>query len=302
MKHVLSVCDIKDEVEELIDIAEKFKNGKIKEKVLKDKVLAMIFEKPSTRTRVSFEVAVLQLGGNALYLPSSELQLGRGELIADTAKVMSRYVDGIMIRANRHKDVIELAKHSTIPVINGLTDEEHPCQALADMQTIKEYKGGFNIKLAFVGDGNNVCNSLILISSILGIDISVASPKGYEPSNKIVNKALKIAKKTGAKINITSDAIEAVKGADVVYTDVWISMGQENERKTRLKAFKKYQVNKKLMSHAKEDAIFMHCLPAVRGEETTSDVIDGPNSVVWDQAENRLHTQKAILYKIFKEP
>lgn len=245
---------------------------------------------------------MLQLGGNALYLPSSELQLGRGELIADTAKVMSRYVDGIMIRANRHKDVIELAKHSTIPVINGLTDEEHPCQALADMQTIKEYKGGFNIKLAFVGDGNNVCNSLILISSILGIDISVASPKGYEPSNKIVNKALKIAKKTGAKINITSDAIEAVKGADVVYTDVWISMGQENERKTRLKAFKKYQVNKKLMSHAKEDAIFMHCLPAVRGEETTSDVIDGPNSVVWDQAENRLHTQKAILYKIFKEP
>jgi len=299
MRHLLSVCDMKDKIEYLLDLADKFKKGQIKEKPLKDKYMAMVFEKASTRTRVSFEVGMSQLGGTPLYLSAQDLQLGRGELIADTARTLSRYVDAIMIRALRHKDVVELAENATIPVINGLTDLEHPCQALADMQTIREYKGGFNCKLAFVGDGNNVCNSLILISTMLGMKISVASPKGYEPNKDIVKKAEKIAQDK-YMIKITHDPYDAVDGADIVYTDVWVSMGNENETEKRLKAFKPYQVNKDLMDHAKEDAIFMHCLPAKRGQETTSEVIDGPHSVVWDQAENRLHAQKAIMCWLIK--
>lgn len=299
MRHLLSVYDMKDKVEYLLDLADKFKKGLIKGKPLKDKYMAMVFEKASTRTRVSFEVGMSQLGGTPLYLSAQDLQLGRGEPIADTARTLSRYVDAIMIRAFRHKDVIELAENASVPVINGLTDLEHPCQTLADMQTIREYKGDFNRKLAFIGDGNNVCNSLILISAILGMDIYVASPKGYEPATMIIKKAEKIAQGQ-SMIKITNDPYEAVDGADIVYTDVWVSMGHENEREERLKAFKPYQVNKDLMDHAKADAIFMHCLPAKRGQETTSDVIDGPNSVVWDQAENRLHAQKAIMYWLIR--
>ncbi|HIH62409.1 MAG TPA: ornithine carbamoyltransferase [Methanobacteriales archaeon] len=299
MRHLISVCDMKGKVEYLLDLADKFKNGLIKGKPLKDKYMAMVFEKASTRTRVSFEVGMSQLGGTPLYLSAQDLQLGRGEPIADTARTLSRYVDAIMIRAFRHQDVIELAENASVPVINGLTDLEHPCQTLADMQTIREYKGDFNRKLAFIGDGNNVCNSLILISAILGMDIYVASPKGYEPNKVIVKKAEEIARGQ-SMIKVTNDPYEAVAGADVVYTDVWVSMGRENETEERLKAFRPYQVNKDLMDHAKADAIFMHCLPAKRGQETTSDVIDGPNSVVWDQAENRLHAQKAIMYWLIR--
>jgi len=299
MRHLISVWDMKDKVEYLLDLADKFKNDLIKGKPLKDKYMAMVFEKASTRTRVSFEVGMSQLGGTSLYLSAQDLQLGRSEPIADTARTLSRYVDAIVIRAFRHRDVIELAENASVPVINGLTDLEHPCQTLADMQTIREYKGDFNRKLAFIGDGNNVCNSLILISAILGMDIYVASPKGYEPNKMIVKKAEEIACGQ-SMIRVTNDPYEAVAGADVVYTDVWVSMGRENETEERLKAFRSYQVNKDLMDHAKADAIFMHCLPAKRGQETTSDVIDGPNSVVWDQAENRLHAQKAIMYWLIR--
>ncbi len=296
MKHLLSVCDMKDQVMDLLDLADSYKAGKIREKVLEDMTLAMIFEKSSTRTRVSFEVGASQMGAQPLYLSASDLQLGRGEPIADTARTLSRYVDGIMIRAIRHTDVIELAENASVPVINGLTDLEHPCQALADMQTVREKKGGFDGTLVFVGDGNNVCNSLLIITSILGMDMRVACPEGYEPDPGIVAKAKKIAEERGSQIRILHDPEEAVRGADVVYTDVWVSMGYEDEAENRMKVFRPYQVNSGLMDIAGDDAIFMHCLPAIRGQETTSEVIDGPRSVVWDQAENRLHAQKAIMH------
>ncbi len=299
MRCLLSAHDMGDNVTALLDLADKFKEGFIDEKPLKDKYLAMIFEKASTRTRVSFEVGMNQLGGTALYLSARDLQLGRGEPIADTARTLSRYVDAIMIRAIKHEDVVEMAENASVPVINGLTDLEHPCQALADMQTIREYKGDFEGKLAFLGDGNNVCNSLLLMSAMLGMDMYVASPEGYEPDERVTKKAKRISKGRSI-IEITSDPYEAAKNADVVYTDVWVSMGHENEREKRLRVFKAYQVNGDLMSYAKSDAIFMHCLPARRGEETTSEVIDGPQSVVWDQAENRLHAQKAIMYWLIK--
>ncbi len=300
MKHLLSVCDMRDEVVHLLDLASYFKKDKI-DAVLKDKTLAMIFQKSSTRTRISFEVGMNQLGGSALYLSTNDLQIGRGESISDTARVMSRYVDGIMIRALHHKDIIELAENSTVPVINGLTDLEHPCQALADMLTIKNIRGNFNGKLVFVGDGNNVCNSLLLICAILGMDMVVACPKGYEPNETILKKAKDIAKNTNASISVEEDVYSAVNSADVIYTDVWVSMGDEDEEKERLNVFKPYQVNKELMSYAKDDAIFMHCLPAIRGQEVTSDVIDGEQSVVIDQAENRLYAQKAIMYNLMKD-
>ncbi|MCG2827918.1 ornithine carbamoyltransferase, partial [Methanothermobacter sp. K4] len=286
MRHLLSVCDMEDVVA-LLDLADDYKAGEIPEKVLEGRTLAMIFEKSSTRTRVSFEVGASQLGAQPLYLSASDLQLGRGEPIADTARTLSRYVDGIMIRAIRHSDVVELASESSVPVINGLTDLEHPCQALADMQTVREKLGDFNGKLVFVGDGNNVCNSLLLITAMLGMDMDVACPPGYEPHPEITAKAEKISRKTGSKIRVLHDPEEAVDGADVVYTDVWVSMGYEEEADERLRVFRPYQVNLDLMKLASPDAIFMHCLPAVRGQETTSEVIDGPQSVVWDQAENR---------------
>lgn len=301
MKHLLSVCDAQDQVVQLLDLAAWFKKGKSDDKPLKGRTLAMIFQKSSTRTRVSFEVGMAQLGGHALYLSTNDLQIGRGEPISDTAKALSRYVDGIMIRALKHEDVVELSENASIPVINGLTDLEHPCQALADMQTIKEHRGSFDGKLVFVGDGNNVCNSLLLISAILGMDMSVACPEGFEPDAEIFKKAQELAKNTGSKLEITPDIKKALAGADVIYTDVWVSMGDEEEQERRMNAFKPYQVNSELMALAKEDAIFMHCLPAIRGEETTAEVIDGPQSVVWDQAENRLHAQKAVMYSLMKD-
>lgn len=297
MSDLLSVCDIKNDVENILEIAKKFKEGKIEGKPLEGKALAMIFQKSSTRTRVSFDVGMYQLGGRPIFLSSSDLQMGRGEPISDTAKVLSRFVDGIMIRAIEHDDVVELAEYSDVPVISGLTNLEHPCQALADMLTIKEHLGEFKgKKLCFVGDGNNVCNSLLLITAILGMDMSVACPEGYEPNEDILKKAEKLASENNAKITITSDIKEAVSNSDAIYTDVWVSMGDEAEEAKRQKDLSPYQVNKELMSYANSDAIFMHCLPAIRGEEVTSEVIDGPQSVIYDEAENRLHAQKAVLY------
>jgi len=300
MKSLLSVTDIKDEINEILNLAKDFKEEKIEGKPLKDKSLAMIFQKSSTRTRVSFEVGMYELGGYPLFLSSDEIQMGRGEPISDTAKVLSRYVDGIMIRAIEHSDVVEFAKEADVPVINGLTNLEHPCQALADMLTVKEHIGNFDGKFTYLGDGNNVCNSLILICASLGMNIAVGCPEGYEPNKDIVKKANKIAEKNNSYVIITSDVEIAVKNAISVYTDVWVSMGDEKEQGKRRKALRKYQVNEELMKLADENAIFMHCLPAIRGEEVSADVIDGPQSVVIDQAENRLHAQKAILYHYLK--
>lgn len=301
MKDLLSVCDIQGEVKHILDLAEKLKHGEIEGKPLEGKTLAMIFQKSSTRTRVSFDVGMYQLGGRGIFLSSQDLQMGRGEPISDTAKVLSIFVDGIMIRAIEHEDVEELAKYSTIPVISGLTNLEHPCQALADMLTIKEHLGDWkNLKLTFVGDGNNVCNSLLLISAMLGMNMTIACPSKYNPNSEILKKAKKIASKNNCEIIVTDNLKEALSGADIVYTDVWVSMGDEKEEAQREKDFKPYQVNEKLMSLAKPTAIFMHCLPAIRGQEVSTEVIDGPQSVVFDEAENRLHAQKAVLYYYLK--
>lgn len=266
---------------------------------LRGRTLAMIFSKPSTRTRVSFEVAMTQLGGHAVYLGWNDLQLGRGETIADTARTLSRYVDCITARLFKHQEIEELARHSTVPVINALTDLHHPCQTLADLMTIQEHKGRLkNIKVAWVGDGNNVCNSLLLGCTLVGTDISVACPRGYEPPPDIVSKARTNSERSGCRLEILNDPTAAVKDADVVYTDVFVSMGMEAERERRMRDFEGFQVTPRLMEAAKRDAIFMHCLPARRGEEVSEEVIDGRWSVVWDQAENRLHAQKALLLKL----
>ena len=264
---------------------------------LSGKILGMIFEKSSTRTRVSFQVGMKQLGGDALFLSSNDIQLGRGETVSDTAKVLSRYVDGIMIRTFAHDRILELADHADIPVINGLTDLHHPAQVLADLLTIYEHKGTLKgIKMSYIGDGNNnVCHSLIEGAAIVGMDLSVASPKGYEPDAAIVQQAKKMALASGSELVFTESPEAAIKDADVVVTDVWISMGQEKEQDERLNTFSAYQVNSELCRLAKKDYIFMHCLPAHRGEEVTAEIIDGPHSVVFDEAENRLHAQKAIL-------
>lgn len=263
---------------------------------LKGKTLGMIFTKASTRTRVAFEVAIWQLGGHGLFLNAQDLQLRRGETIADTARVLSRYLDAIMIRTFDHNDVLELARHATIPVINGLTDLLHPTQALADIFTIYEKKGHLEgIKLAYVGDGNNVAHSLMFAGAKTGMQVVVATPPGYEPKAEIVELAREDAKKTGASIELMTDPYAAVRGADVVYTDVWASMGQEAEHDRRVKDLAGYQVNTRLMEAAGPSALFMHCLPAHRGEEVTDEVADGPQSVIFDEAENRLHVHKAIL-------
>jgi ornithine carbamoyltransferase len=264
---------------------------------LAGKVLGMLFEKSSTRTRVSFEVGMLQLGGHAIFLSPRDIQLGRGESIHDTAKALSRYLDALMIRTFSHESIQEFADHADVPIVNGLTDPHHPVQVMADLQTIIENKGKLEgLKLCYVGDGNNnVTHSLIEAAAKVGMHISVASPEKYKPSQEIVAKALEDAKFTGSTISIITDPIEAIKDADVVVTDVWTSMGMEAEAQERLQAFQAYQVNEELCSYAKNDYIFMHCLPAHRGEEVTADIIDGPHSVVFDEAENRLHAQKAIL-------
>jgi ornithine carbamoyltransferase len=287
------MAEIEGNLDNVLKLSSKLKKEKFSSR-LEQKTLAMIFEKISTRTRVSFEVGMTRLGGHAIYLEPQSMQLKRGETIKDTAKTLSRYVDCIMVRAYRHEDVVELGKHADVPVINGLTNLEHPCQALSDLFTIKEAKRGFGIKLAYVGDGNNVCNSLLLGASMVGMDMSVGCPKGYEPDSGIVKKAKKFSKKSGSKIEVVNNPKEAVSKADVVYTDVWTSMGDEKDEKRRIKKFKGYQVNSKLLEGASTPLI-MHCLPAKRGQEITDDVLDSKNSIVFDQAENRLHSQKALL-------
>lgn len=277
------------------DLKEKQKSGE-RFQPLQGKTLGMIFEKSSTRTRVSFETGIYQLGGMGLFLSTDDMQLGRGEPVADTAKVLSGYLDGIMIRTYSQKMVEELAENASIPVINGLTDVYHPCQVLADLQTMEEIKGGLQgVKLAFIGDGNNMANSLVLGAAIMGMHISIASPEQYQPDHLIAKKAVRMAAASGGKVDITTDPIHAAEKADVIYTDVWASMGQESESSEREKAFENFQVNSKLLSLAKKDVSFMHCLPAHRDEEVTAEVIDGQNSVVFQQAENRLHAQKALI-------
>lgn len=300
MKHLISLNDLSQkEIFDILTVAQELKeeNKKgIKHHILEGKTLGMIFAKSSTRTRVSFEVGMYQLGGHALFLSSNDIQLGRGECIYDTANVLSRYLDGIMIRTFSHNDVLELAKYGQIPIINALTDYLHPCQVLADLLTIKEHKGTLKgLKLAYLGDGNNMANSLLYGCTKVGMDISVATPKKYCCPNEVVENAKNTAAETGSAVVITEDAKEAVKGADVVYTDTWVSMGQEDQKAEKIKLFGDYQVNKELFSYAKEDAIFLHCLPAYRGYEVTEDVIDGKNSAIFDEAENRLHAQKAVM-------
>ena len=289
----LAIADFtRDEIHSLFDLAERMKQGAYREEPLAGKTLAMIFAKSSTRTRVSFEVGAYQLGGQALFLSSRDIQLGRGEPIADTARVLSRYVDGIMIRTFDHNEVVELARHATIPVINGLTDLSHPCQVLADLFTMREALGGWEGKrVAWVGDGNNMANSWIEAAQVLGFELRLACPEGFEPNRGMFDRA----KAAGGCIEITEVPEEAVEGAHVVNTDVWASMGQEQEAEVRRRAFKGYTVDAELMKLADPTAIFLHCLPAHRGEEVTADVIEGPQSRVWDEAENRLHVQKALL-------
>ena len=289
----LAVTDFtRDEILRLFDLAQRMKSGAYRERPLAGKTLAMIFAKSSTRTRVSFEVGTYQLGGQALFLSARDIQLGRGEPIPDTARVLSRYVSGIMIRTFDHGEVEELARFATIPVINGLTDLSHPCQVLADLFTVREALGGSDGKrVAWIGDGNNMANSWIEAAQVLGFELRLACPEGYEPSRKIFERA----KAAGACLMVTDVPEEAVEGAHVVNTDVWASMGQETEAEARRNAFKGYTVDAELMKLADPKAVFLHCLPAHRGEEVTTDVIEGPQSRVWDEAENRLHVQKALL-------
>ncbi|HZJ56695.1 MAG TPA: ornithine carbamoyltransferase [Clostridia bacterium] len=303
MRHLVNLQDYSEsEIQDIIRLALRLKSEQkkgISHPLLPNKALGMIFSKASTRTRVSFEVGIRQLGGYGLFLNSSDIQLGRGETIEDTAKVLSRYLDGIMIRTFAQEDVEELAKYSSIPIINGLTDMFHPCQILADLMTIHESKGKLKgLRLAYVGDGNNVAHSLLIGCSKMGLDITIACPIGYEPQRDIVDWAIDNGKSSGSLVNITTQPKEAVGDADIIYTDVWTSMGQEGESNERLKVFTPYQVNQDLLSLAKPNAIFLHCLPAHRGEEVTSEVIDGPQSLVFEEAENRLHVQKAVLVSL----
>lgn len=305
-KDLLTLADLtSEEIIGLIEKAVVLKEKTLKKQFdypLKGKILGMIFDKSSTRTRVSFEVGMIQLGGSALYLNGNDLQLGRGETIADTAQVLSQYLDGIMIRTFSHKSVEELADHAAIPVINGLTDLYHPCQALADLLTVYEKKGKLSgLKLAYIGDGNNMAHSLMIACAKVGMDVSIAAPKEYFPSHDVTAMCEGFTEASGAKLVITDSPTEAVKDADIIYTDVWTSMGQEAENEQRLKDFQDYQVNDELLVHANDDYLFMHCLPAHRGEEVSAEVIDGPHSVVFDQAGNRLHAQKALLVEILKD-
>jgi len=286
------------DIHEIFDLAKRMKaDPRAYRDTLRGKTLAMIFEKPSTRTRVSFEVGMYQLGGHALYLSASEIQLRRGETVADTARVLSRYVDGIMPRVFPHEDLVEMSRHATVPVINGLSDLLHPCQALADYLTLLERRGSFRgLKVAYVGDGNNVCHELMMGAVKLGMAFAAATPEGYEPNQLIVKSATREVQRAGGPAPvITRDPMEAVEGADVVYTDTWTSMGQEEEAEARRQAFAGYGVTPEMMAAASPQAVFMHCLPAHRGEEVAAEVIDGPQSVVFEEAENRLHVQKAIL-------
>jgi len=293
----------KDEIWHLLKFTKKFKEKTIEGKEankLEGKSVALLFQKASTRTRVSFEVAIKQLGGHSIYLGWAESQLGRGESTADTARVLSRYIDCVVARVNNHGDLEEIAKYASIPVINALSDLHHPCQAVADLYTVWEKFGTLEgLKVAYVGDGNNVCNSLLIGCSKLGIDVSVACPLGYEPFNSVQKMVKKNVQDSGSKVEILRKPSEAVKNADVVYTDTFVSMGDEAEREIRLKTFlPKYKITSDLFKNASKDALFMHCLPAHRNEEVTDEVMDGTHSVIWDQVENRLHTAKALLVKV----
>jgi ornithine carbamoyltransferase len=305
-KDILSIADLSiNEIGMILMLAGKLKREQERGKLqpfLRGKTLGMIFQKPSTRTRVSFEVGMYQLGGDAVYLGLNDIQLSRGETIEDTAKTLSLYLDCIMARVYNHKDVQMLARYASVPVINGLSDSFHPCQILADLMTIQEHKKKLKgLKLAWLGDGDNVCNDLMLGCAKTGISMTAACPKGYEPLQEIVELARTEGKKTGIDIAITDDSASAVRDADIIATDTFISIGKEDERITREAAFlPNYQVNTDIMKLAKEDALFMHCLPAKRGMEVTADVIDGKSSVVWHEAENRLHTQKALLCLLMK--
>ena len=291
-RDILAIRDLsREDISRLFDLAARMKSGAYSDKPLAGKTLGMIFTKSSTRTRVSFEVGTYQLGGHALFLSARDIQIGRGEPIKDTARVLSRYVDGIMIRTFAHADVEELARYASVPVINGLTDLLHPCQVLTDIFTMREHIGGWEGKtVAWIGDGNNMANSWLNAAGVLGFELKLACPKGYEPNDD----ALAFAK-AHAKITLTTDVATAIKGAHAVNTDVWASMGQEEEAAKRARAFKGYQVSREMMALAAPDAIFLHCLPAHRGEEVTEEVFEGPQSRVFDQAENRLHVQKAIM-------
>ncbi|MFQ5812767.1 MAG: ornithine carbamoyltransferase, partial [Anaerolineae bacterium] len=300
MKHLLSIADLSaDEVWQVLNLARELKEEWQKggnKPILKGKTLGMIFQKPSLRTRVSFEMGMIHLGGQALYLSPAEIKLGARESVPDVARVLSRYVDGIMARVFAHSDVQELAAYSRVPVINGLSDYNHPCQALSDLFTIWEKRGELkDVKLAYVGDGNNVAASLLFAAAKVGMDLALASPEGYELSNDVVKLGQEFAVQSGSKIELVRDPAAAVREADVIYTDVWVSMGQEEETKRRLKVFPPYQVNAALVAQAKADVVVMHCLPAHRGQEITDEVADGSHSVLFDQAENRMHAQKAIL-------
>ncbi|WP_415238989.1 ornithine carbamoyltransferase [Seleniivibrio woodruffii] len=292
-----SADDLKQMIETAIRLKAENKNN-VRHHHLEGKKLAMIFEKPSTRTRVSFEVGMYELGGYPLNLSGNDIQLGRGETVKDTARTLSRYVDGIMIRTKGHEIIEELAKYATVPVINGLTDDFHPCQVMADVMTIFEYKQTYKVKVAFIGDGNNMAQSWMYGAAKFGMDISVASPEGYECKQRVYDEARKTAETTGAKIEMVRDPYEAVRNADIIYTDVWASMGQEAEKEARKAIFKDYQVNAKLMAATGKDTLFMHCLPAYMGLEVTEDVFESKNSIVWDEAENRLHVQKAIMLTV----
>ena len=296
------MIDLRDEVPLILDMAVNIKewhrNGQPYEP-LRGRTLGMIFEKPSTRTRVSFEVGMTQLGGHAIYLSPRDMQMGRGESVADTARTLSRFVDAIVYRAFDWKMVRELAEHATVPVINALDNREHPCQIMADLLTIRERKGGFEkLKLAYVGDGNNVCNSLLLGAAFVGMNMTAACPPGYQPDKELLEYAQHAGHEAHCEISVIEDPRKAADEADVLYTDVWVSMGEEQQKEEKERLFGPYQINSRLLSCAKSSAIVMHCLPAHRGLEITDDVIDGPQSVVFDQAENRLHAQKAILSRL----
>ncbi|HDQ34999.1 MAG TPA: ornithine carbamoyltransferase [Chloroflexi bacterium] len=300
MKHFLSLADLtSEELHAILELAVRLKQEWQEggnDPILKGKVMGMIFQKPSLRTRVSFDVAMLQLGGHALYLSPNEIQLGKRESVADVARVMSRYVNIVMARVFAHYDLVELAKYASVPIINGLSDYSHPCQGVADFLTMLEHKGDLQGKqLTYLGDGNNVSTSLLFGAALLGMNFSIGTPKGYELNPAVWTLGEKLATKTGAKLFATYDPIAAIENADVIYTDAWASMGQEEEAAQRRKVFPPYRIDTEILAHAKPDAIVMHCLPAHRGEEITDDVADGPQSALFDQAENRLHGQKAII-------
>ena len=300
-KDLISIEDltVKD-ILEILELTKSVKKDKSKyADSLKGKSIGLIFQKPSNRTRVSFEIGMAQLGGNAIYLGPSEIEMGVRESVKDIAGVLSRYLDGIVARTYRHDDIKEMAMHATIPVINGLSNRAHPCQALGDIFTIKEKKGGFEgVCLSYIGDGNNVLNSLMCAAAKVGINMRIATPKGYEPMKEVVQAAKHFAAASGSKLEFSNDPAAAVCDADVLYTDVWVSMGQEKEAKKRIKVFKKFQLNEKMLKLAKKNCVVMHCLPAHRAQEITDSVIDSKNSIVFDQAENRLHVQKAILLRL----